>query len=144
MAGSICVHAVHSASSWQSLQSLCGKPDFTGSEGSCETLALEEALASSWDPEKSAQLYAVDGWGSPYLFVSLDGHLMVRPHGGKIFCSRWNKGVECELGWPLVRRVECTVQWDLHAFCDSVSTSDFRARWISVHVPDLMDGWRRL
>ena len=92
MAGSICVHAVPRAKSWQSLQSLYGKPDSTESEGSCETLALEEVLAPS--TENSAHLYTVDGWGSPYFSVSLDGHLMVRPHGGE---GCWAGGIKAVL-----------------------------------------------
>lgn len=36
----------------------------------------------SWTAERSAQLYSVKGWGSPYFSVSEEGRLCVRPQGG--------------------------------------------------------------
>ena len=37
--------------------------------------------ARSWEPEDSAELYNIGGWGWPYFEVNSAGHLAVRPHG---------------------------------------------------------------
>ena len=66
--------------------------------------SLKSAVASSnppeltpsvasfrWSPKDSRKLYAVDGWGAPYFAVSDQGHLCVKPEGGRrripsLFC----------------------------------------------------------
>jgi hypothetical protein len=39
--------------------------------------------SSSWNPSDAAKLYNVAGWSEGYFAVSSDGHLAVRPQGGK-------------------------------------------------------------
>ncbi|MHC5212650.1 MAG: biosynthetic arginine decarboxylase [Planctomycetota bacterium] len=36
---------------------------------------------SKWSPERSAELYSLAGWGSPYFSVGADGNLVVHPDG---------------------------------------------------------------
>jgi arginine decarboxylase len=42
---------------------------------------VPEATLSDWSPNKSVELYGLDGWGSGAFAVNAAGHVAVRPHG---------------------------------------------------------------
>ena len=53
------------------------------SEAGVKPLEASSDGRSAWSSADSTKLYGVEGWGSPFFVVSEEGHLCVRPQGGK-------------------------------------------------------------
>jgi arginine decarboxylase len=56
------------------------QPDFPSTAPKSQDRALESAPPETWSSQKSALLYQVQGWGSPYFSVGDNGNIEVRPN----------------------------------------------------------------